>query len=188
MLLGSVAEEVVRTSSRPVLTVPGRPEGRRAGRVESILAPVDFSEHAASALSHARHLAEAADARLDVLHVVEQIAYPDAYMGFAAPSPAEGASHEDVRDELQRMVDEAAGPDVPIDLHVAGGRATSEIPSFVESHGTDLLVIASHGLTGLERVLLGSVTERVVRRVACPVLTVKSFGTSLLPVGEGSEG
>lgn len=188
MLLGSVAEEVVRTSSRPVLAVPSRSGGRRPGRVDSILVPVDFSEHAASALSHARHLADAAGARLDVLHVLERVAYPDAYMAFATPSPVEEASPDAVRDELQRMVDEAAGPDVPTQLHLAAGRPASEIPSFVASRETDLLVIASHGLTGLERVLLGSVTERVVRRSDCPVLTVKSFGASLLPDGEASGG
>lgn len=187
MLLGSVAEEVVRTSERPVLTVPRRSEDHPAGRIESILVPVDFSEHAAAALSHARHLADASGARLDVLHVLESVAYPDAYLGLAGPSPAEGTSRDAIRDELERMVAEAPGPDVPVELHVAAGRPAAEIPAFAEDHGTDLLVIASHGLTGLERVLLGSVTERVIRRSSCPVLTVKSFGTSLLPDGEGSE-
>lgn len=187
MLLGSVAEEVVRTSERPVLTVPRRSESRPAGRIGSILVPVDFSEHAAAALSHARHLAAAAGARLDVLHVLESIAYPDAYLAFGGPSPAEEASADAVREELERMVAGAPGPDVPLELHVAAGRPSAEIATFAEDRGTDLLVIASHGLTGLERVLLGSVTERVIRRSSCPVLTVKSFGTSLFPDEEAME-
>lgn len=187
MLLGSVAEEVVRTSERPVLTVPHRSEDRPAGRIGSILVPVDFSEHAAAALSHARHLADAAGARLDVLHVLESTAYPDAYLALGSPSPAEGASPDAVRGELERMVTAAPGPEVPLELHVAAGRPAAEIATFAEDRDTDLLVIASHGLTGLERVLLGSVTERVIRRSSCPVLTVKSFGTSLLPDEEGSE-
>lgn len=185
MLLGSVAEEVVRTAERPVLTVPRESEGRRAGRVDSILVPVDFSEHAGAALSHARHLAMTAGARLDVLHVLETVAYPDAYLAFATPSPADDASPDAVRSELERMVAAAPGPEVPTELHVAAGRPASEIPAFVEERDTDLMVIASHGLTGLERVLLGSVTERVIRRSACPVFTVKSFGTSLLPDDQG---
>ncbi|MEX0602822.1 MAG: universal stress protein, partial [Bacteroidota bacterium] len=59
-------------------------------------------------------------------------------------------------------------------------RATGDIVRFAESTGVDLIVIATHGLTGLEHLLMGSVTEKVVRMAPCPVLTLKPFGKSLL--------
>jgi nucleotide-binding universal stress UspA family protein len=62
------------------------------------------------------------------------------------------------------------------EVHVRAGRAAPEIADFAKDHDADLVVIASHGLTGLSHVLLGSVTEQLIRRAPCPVFTVKGFG------------
>jgi nucleotide-binding universal stress UspA family protein len=84
------------------------------------------------------------------------------------------------RQALQEFLRTAPGPEVAADPHVAAGLAAYEIVKFAEHHASDLVVIATHGLTVLERVLHGSVTEKVVRMAPCPVFTVSAFGKSLL--------
>jgi nucleotide-binding universal stress UspA family protein len=69
---------------------------------------------------------------------------------------------------------------VEFEITVKGGRATSDIVKYAKENQTDLIVIATHGLTGLEHMLLGSVTEKVVRMAHCPVFTVKSFSKHLV--------
>lgn len=66
------------------------------------------------------------------------------------------------------------------EIHVGPGKAASAIAEFVEEHSTDLVCMSTHGRTGLERFFMGSVAEKVVRHVRCPVLTVKAFGSSLV--------
>jgi len=177
LLMGSVAEEVVRTAPCPVLTVPQR---AAAATVTRVLAPVDFSDPARRALAYARALADLHGAALDVLHVaadpVVPVAYgPEAGMLFVAEPPGRS------RADLEAFVAAAPGPDVPLAVHTAAGTASSEIVRFAEEHATDLVVMSTHGLSGLDRFLLGSVTEKVVRRAPCPVFTVRGFGRSLLP-------
>ncbi len=180
LLLGSVAEEVVRLAPCPVLTVPEREDGVSAGHVERIVVPVDFSEHARLALGYAVHLADAYGAHLDMLHVVDEVVYPDFYPPIM---PSGGSITEELRDQsLQRMRDLLSGfTDAAqrADVHVRAGRAAPEITQFAKKQAADLVVIASHGLTGISHMLLGSVAEQVVRRAHCPVFTVKSFGRKL---------
>lgn len=181
LLLGSVAEEVVRTAMCPVLTIRERQVPAPAEQFERILVPIDFSDHSRQALLYAKALAENYGARLQLLHVVEDLRYPSFYM-------AERFAYFDIRpdvatraqQELEQFFREAEGPKVAADLHIIEGGAAHEIVKFTEKNASDLIVIATHGLTGLEHFLMGSVAENVVRRAPCPVLTVKTFGKSLL--------
>lgn len=178
LLLGSVAEEVVRLAPCPVLSVPEREEGVSPGRIERIVVPVDFSDHARLALAYAIELADAYGAQLDLLHVVDEVIYPDFYPPVI---PSGGSITEELRDQsLQRMTGLLSGFEgADAAVHVRAGRAAPEIADFATEHDADLVVIASHGLTGISHVLLGSVTEQVVRRAPCPVFTVKGFGRKL---------
>jgi nucleotide-binding universal stress UspA family protein len=81
---------------------------------------------------------------------------------------------------MKRIFSEVEGPEVKVDFHVVEGRAVPEIIRYAEYENADLIVIATHGLTGIEHLLLGSVTEKVVRLAPCPVFTVKAFGKSLI--------
>jgi nucleotide-binding universal stress UspA family protein len=181
LLLGSVAEEIVRTAMCPVLTIRERKETLPVENFKRILVPIDFSKHSAQALLTAKALAEKYGARLQLLHVVEDLRYPAFYM-------AERFAYFDIRpevatrakQELEQFYRDVQAPHVPADLHVIEGGAAHEIIKFTEKHATDLIVIATHGLTGVEHFLMGSVAEKVVRRAPCPVLTVKTFGKSLL--------
>jgi nucleotide-binding universal stress UspA family protein len=182
LIVGSVAEEVVRTAPCPVLTVRAADDRAAAWNVENILAPVDFSEEAGLAVRHARELALTYGAQITLLHAVEEVMYPSAYGMEMADIPGPEVL-ERVDASLAAMARDEIGYEHVVVESVIG-YAPSVILDYQEEHDVDLTVIATHGRSGLERLLLGSVTERVVRRSAAPVFVVKPFGKSLLPAAE----
>jgi nucleotide-binding universal stress UspA family protein len=180
LFLGSVAEEVVRFAACPVFTVREAKEPKPTKAIERILVPVDFSTHSQKALTYAGELALAYDARLQLLHIIEPVVYPSFYS-------LDRANFFDWMDEIEveaiRQLHQFSaargGPDVPVDHFVVRGRAATDIVDFAETKRSDLIVMATHGLTGMKRLYLGSVCEKVVRRAMCPVFTVKAFGRAL---------
>jgi len=178
MLLGSVTEEVVRTAACPVLTVRSDTAANAHRAVRRLLVPVDFSDASQIAVRHAAELADTYDAQIDLLHVVEQVAYPSAYgldPGYLSPQeilPRVEATLGDVaRDEV--------GSD-HVQVSATVGYAPLTILDYIDENDVDLVVIATHGRTGLDRMLLGSVAERVIRRSSAPVFVVKPDQKSLL--------
>ncbi len=180
LLLGSVAEEVIRRADRPVLTV--REDGEEGLAMERLLVPIDFSKHAREALRHAVELAHLYDARLDLLHVVEENLHPAFYVGgVQSIYDVQPDIDEKSMQRMQEMLDELTGTTRgAAELHVEAGRAARQITQCADRMGSDLVVMSTHGLTGLEHFMMGSVAEKVVRHVSAPVLTVKAFGRSLL--------
>lgn len=173
-LLGSATEEVVRSAPCPVVTVRGGESGPVAGELSTILVPVDFSTHSERALGATGELARLSGARVLVLHVVEELVYPDAYFADAAAERSlEQAVREHVPDELDRTADRVLRPGVEVEAHIELGRPEAAIVEFAREEKVDLVVIASRGLGGVQRALLGSVTERVVRSAPCPVWTMR---------------
>jgi len=183
MLLGSVAEEVVRTAPCPVLTVRRGDRRGPAGGLDRLLVPVDMSQPSYRALEVARRLAAVYGASVEVLHVVEDPPRPDYGGAPTGPDVDRGRVRETL---VARLGGDAEA--VPVEVHVDGGHTVSTIVDFAERDDVDMVVLASHGLTGLKRVLLGSVAERVVRRAPCPVLTVKTFGRQLVTDGGDDDG
>ena len=177
-LLGSVAEELVRLSPAPVLTVPYHcttwPNAEHA-----VLAPVDFSDHAREALAWARQLAAHYDAPLHLLHVVQEAGpYPKFYPFLE--SPPLGSLHNldpnidaKARIELERFYAESHGPRVDVRFHVRSGTPSAEIVSFVRGRATGAVVMGTHGLHGLQHLLLGSTTEKTLRQLPCPAFTIR---------------
>lgn len=177
--IGSVAEEVMRLATTPVMTV--QPTGSASGAdfVERILVPVDFSEHSRLSITYARELAASYGARIDLVHIVEDLTVPAIY-GLDLKRIDTPEVLDRVRVGLETMIEEAPGADVSIRPHVIYGHPVREILGFAESNKSDLMVIATHGLTGIRRFLMGSVTERLSRVAPCPVFTIKSFGKQLI--------
>ncbi|KPK59219.1 MAG: hypothetical protein AMS21_10110 [Gemmatimonas sp. SG8_38_2] len=180
LLLGSVAEEVVRLAPCPVLTVPERADTVSTKTLKRIVVPVDFSEYASLALTYAKELSAVHAAEMHLLHIVDEIVYPDFY---PPVTPSGGSMSDELRDQslerMQSLLSELPGPESQAQIHVRAGRAAPAIAEFAEEQGADLIIIASHGLTGLSHILLGSVTEQLIRRASCPVFTVKAFGKKL---------
>ena len=181
VLLGSVTEEVVRFANCPVLTVRSGEGASAFPSTNPILVPVDFSEHSRQALALAREIASTFGASIHALHVFERPIHPEIYLGgMPLDSPDFHTVEGSLREALETFVRETPGPEVATSLHVVEGRAVPAILEFVQDSEVGLVVIATHGLTGLAHVLLGSVSEKVVRRATCPVLSVNAFGKNLL--------
>jgi len=180
--IGSIAEAVVRRSECPVLTV--RPTAERTEMVPArILVPLDFSAHARTALAHARELREGTSAELHLFHVQQML--PRYGFVDAPPEPAQlsDADREDTEHRLREIAAEVLGPATPPTTHVAPGLGNPALGvlEVAEQLRADLIVMASHGRSGIRRFLLGSVAEKVVQLAPCPVFTVKVFGKSTLP-------
>lgn len=184
ILLGSVAEEVVRRAQQPVLTVRGQTDDTAATLphiIDRILVPVDFSDHAREALRAAKEWAALYGASIDALHVVAERIQPAFYAGgVRSIYDMEPDIEQKMQDRLETFVGETGGPDTEVRSHVAVGNAAPDIVDFVESEDIDLVTMSTHGRTGLDRFLLGSVAEKIVRHVHCPVVTMKTFGKRIV--------
>jgi nucleotide-binding universal stress UspA family protein len=176
-VLGSVAAEVVRRAPCPVLTIRERQQAKPLGEDGRILVPVDFSGHSIKALQYARDIALKYNSRLDILHVVCETCYPKVY---GVAKGIDKVIKEKAHAELQKICKEEIGPEVKFFIHTISGNAPFEILSFAEKNQNKLIVIPTHGCTGLKHFFFGSVAEKVVRRAPCPVFTIKAFGKSLI--------
>ncbi len=176
-LLGSVAEQVVRHAHCPVLTVRQREGGGAFHPFRRVLVPVDFSAQSREALATARELAAADGGSVDLLHVLAAPIYP-AFYGLngvyeALPMEDPQVLRQRARKGLEELAKEAGGRAVPEELWLEDGLPAAEIERFARTHENDLIVLPSHGLTGVERFLLGSTAERVLHFAPCPVWILK---------------
>jgi nucleotide-binding universal stress UspA family protein len=152
-------------------------------RLRTILHPTDFSPGSAAAFAYARDLARDSGARLIVLHVLDA----------GVPMVAEGVVLPSNLDELREAAWRGLDAVHPADSAVRFERILREGPTVAEildaarGLGADLIVMGTHGRTGLGRLLLGSVTEEVLRKAPCPVLTVKDQAPAAeLPAAAGT--
>jgi len=180
LLLGSAAEEVVRLADCPVFTIRESEEIKPIKLFERILVPIDFSDHSKKALVYAKEIAESYGANLQLLHVIEDTIHPAfSLSGKSSIFDLVPGIEEDCRRRIEKLIQETGVSKENTEIIVKGGQAAHDIIKFAKENSSDLVVIATHGLTGIEHLLLGSVTEKVVRMAPCPVFTVKSFGKDL---------
>ncbi len=155
------------------------------GPVRTILCPVDFSENSLMALEHATYFARQHDAKLYLLYVIPtgEISLPselyrrDEKSGGADLVWAEKAA----REKLQEMAHSRLNEGIRYEILVRGGDPATGILETAESIEAGMIVMATHGRTGLAHFFVGSVAERVVRESLCPVLTIRGRG------GEGRQ-
>ena len=141
--------------------------------LQRILCPVDFSEFSSRAMERAVALGNWFDARIEVLHVVPFITPAGAGLPyFPAPVGSTAPLREQSRRELAQFVEPFLGEGVPIETRVVEGDPWRVIQDEALALPADLLVMGTHGRSGFEHLLLGSVTEKVLRRAPCPVLTL----------------
>ncbi|NIC00307.1 universal stress protein [Halobacterium sp. R2-5] len=142
------------------------------GRYERILVPTDGSEETRQAVEHAIDLATEHDATVHALYVVNSASFSglpmeSSWESVAAMMNEEGAT---ALDEVEELAVEAG---VPIERALVDGSPSREIVRYAEDEDCDLVVMGTHGRGGIDRLLLGSVTEKVVRSSSVPVLTVR---------------
>jgi nucleotide-binding universal stress UspA family protein len=142
--------------------------------IKRILCPTDFSEPAGSCAQAASELAQHFDAELLLVNVVPAVPTlpPDPNYVFKIPE-YEQYLHVDAEKHLRQVREQLVARNVKVSTIVGHGPAAEEIVLIAKKEGVDLIVIATHGSTGLERLVFGSVAEKVVRLAECPVLTVR---------------
>jgi len=145
-----------------------------------ILCPIDFSETSLRALAYAAAVATWYGARLEVLHVVPAFENgPGSVPAGGASQTATPVSREDIIAEIRRSLEAAGAAAVDATAHAQEGRAHEQIVGRARAQPADLLVMGTHGRSGFNRLLLGSVTEKVLRTASCPVLTVPRAAPAL---------
>ena len=143
--------------------------------IRNILCPVDFSSSSDAALALASSLARERDAVLYIIHVEENPVPSGPGLGGQLPSPLH-------RDQHELWATLPSATEVTFHQELLLGDAAQEITRFASEHDVDLIVIGSHGRTGLSRMLMGSVAEAVMRRAPVPVLSVRADAKNLTPV------
>lgn len=136
--------------------------------IKRILCPTDFSESADYALNYAVTIAQRHGAVLELLHVTQSSAYADDVVN------EKGQRYEDeMVEQLQARVRNMREMDVDIGINVVSGTAYVEIVNRANAWPADMIVIGTHGRTGMKHLLIGSVAERVIRMASCPVCSVR---------------
>lgn len=192
IMLGSVAEAVVRAAPVPVLLLRGgtlavrgeagalaaarpRPAELTVPAVHHILCPVDFSETSERAVEYAGALAQRFGAELTVLHVVHD---PLDVTGSHIPHPPlEQLREEMIREAghtLHRRVGRALRFLPRAKTAVVAGPPFRQIIRYAREHHVDLIVMGTQGLNGLDRLIMGSTAERIVRTAPCPVVSIRA--------------
>lgn len=164
-----------RHPARKVRSAGHRP-GRSQSRIElrRILVPIDFSDHSKKALQYAIPFAEQFRSSIDLLYVVEPTVYPaDFSFGQVGFPSVEDELRQRGAEELQVLIKNEIGTRVESRFAVRTGKAFNEIDQYAQEEGIDLVIIATHGHSGMEHVLFGSTAEKVVRYAPCPVLVVR---------------
>lgn len=185
VLLGSTTERVVRYASCPVLvprgarfdslTWSGKPEERF--RPRRILVPIDFSGCSFVALKYAALLATSFGAKIRLLHVIDpylQVSEPDQLASRFMPLIEKAQWHATKEMRAVRHLDSLRG--IRCESEIKVGSVIDEIWNQSADPNVDLIVTSTHGRTGFTHVMIGSVTEHVVRYAACPVLVVPNQG------------
>ena len=170
LLAGSVAIAVLHGAHCAVLAIHSTEHPRQTEEIRVILHPTDFSKGSEAALRVARLLARNLGARLVVLHVAPFDILADGTM----VSPMDPRVFRDTLEDMRQRLE---GPDLkyPVETRLTQGDAAAEVLRVAEELDCGLIVMGTHGRTGLGRLLMGSVVEFVMPRVASPVLVVKSL-------------
>ena len=144
--------------------------------INKILVPVDFSENSVKLLQHAVGTAGKSGASIVVMYVVEGI---DKYAGLSIPhislAEVEKQLVQSAETKMERFIEDNMDPAVAHESIVLNGDIVEEINNYAAKQDVDMIVMGTHGYKGLEKVLFGSVAERIVKTAPCPVLTFNPY-------------
>jgi nucleotide-binding universal stress UspA family protein len=142
--------------------------------INKILVPIDFSNYSKGALKYAVNFAKRFNAEMYLIYVVEPVIYPpDFSMGQIAIPSVNAEWDERAKDELQKLAKTDIPNDVKVETIIKTGKPFLEIIETASEKDIDIIIIATHGHSGVEHILFGSTAEKVVRKAPCPVLTLR---------------
>ena len=176
---GEVVLEINR-GDEAMLAAANAPAAASPFRISRILVPVDFSECSKKALQYAMPLAKEHGAALTLLYIVPPIYTVGEYGGMEYPQ-LQAEMQASGRQALEKLNDMEVHGQVPTEIVIRLGAPANEIIETARTLESDLIVLSTHGRTGLKHLLLGSVAEHVVRRAPCPVLIVREREHEFLP-------
>ena len=142
--------------------------------INNILVPIDFSDYSKNALKYAADFAEQFHSKIILIYVVEPVIYPaDFSMGQVAIPSADIELNARSEEELKILAKRDIPPHIEVEIIIKTGKPFMEINETASEKDVDLIIIATHGHTGVEHLLFGSTAEKVVRKAPCPVLTLR---------------
>ena len=142
--------------------------------IKKVLVPVDFSDYSKNALAYAINFAKHFNAELNLIYVVEPVIYPpDFSMGQIAIPSVDLEMDKRAKDELTNLAARQIPSELRTNLIVKTGKPFIEIIETASEIDADLIIIATHGHSGMEHILFGSTAEKVVRKAPCPVMTLR---------------
>ncbi len=142
--------------------------------IKKILVPIDFSDYSKNALKYAVNIVKTFKAEMFLIYVVEPVIYPpDFSMGQIAIPSVNTEWDERAKDELKKLADTEIPKEIKVQTIIKTGKPFIEIIDTAAEKDIDLIVIATHGHSGVEHILFGSTAEKVVRKAPCPVLTLR---------------
>lgn len=142
--------------------------------IKKVLVPIDFSDYSKSALKYAINFAKSFNAEMLLVYVVEPIIYPpDFSMGQIAMPSINIDWDTRAKEELEKLAKNEVGTVKAVKTIVKTGKPFVEIIETANEEDADLIIIATHGHSGVEHILFGSTAEKVVRKAPCPVLTLR---------------
>jgi nucleotide-binding universal stress UspA family protein len=144
--------------------------------VQHILVPVDFSENTPAVLAWSAHLAEEHGSRITLLHAYHLPVEFQQLEGAYLPPDFWQSVRTEAETALRGYAENLQRKGVRVEIAVCEGYAATVIIEEAAQRRADLIVIGTHGRSGLKHLLLGSIAERVVQKAPCPVLTVKAAG------------
>ena len=143
-------------------------------RIKRLLSPIDFSDSSKQALRYAVEFARSFGAELHVLNVIEPVMYPAEMFGQIGMVDVESVLEKSSREEIADWHKSFIPAEVRSVVEVLRGRPFAEIVRYAQEKEIDLIILGTHGRSGLDHFLLGSTAEKVIRKAPCPVLTVRS--------------
>jgi nucleotide-binding universal stress UspA family protein len=142
--------------------------------IKRVLVPIDFSDYSKNSLKYAVKLVNSFKADLFLIYVVEPVIYPpDFSMGQIAIPSIDAEVDKRASEELNTLAKTEIPVDVKCKCIIKTGKPFIEIIETAKEENIDLIIIASHGHTGVEHILFGSTAEKVIRKAPCPVLTFR---------------
>jgi nucleotide-binding universal stress UspA family protein len=145
--------------------------------MENIVVPIDFYQHTEGLLEFAEEIAKKLGGRVTFLHVAERIATESNYFDVYPPSFAAVNAEllEQARTKMAELVEKHQASCAGCQGVVLEGDVADAIVDYVKKNGADLVIIGTHGYRGIQKILLGSVADRVLKRAACPILVFNPY-------------
>ncbi len=143
--------------------------------ITKIVVPVDLEQHTQKLIDFSMYMAEKLNAELSLIHVTEFYSAEDMLLGSPSLENINTQRISKAREAMERLLAENTGKYDKIKGTVLKGEVVETIVTFAANEQADMVIIGTHGAKGLEKILLGSVAERVVKRVHCPTLTMNPY-------------